>query len=434
MSAVVLITILGLLILTLGLGVWVALALYAVGITALALFSSVPVERLLAQITWNVSTTPVLIALPMFILMAEILFHSRLSDNLFAGLAPWTNRLPGRLLHVNVLGCTIFAAISGSSAVTTATVGRITLSELFRRGYDKDLAMGSLAGAGTLGFLIPPSIILIIYGVLAETSILKLFIAGIVPGLMLAVSYMIFLSVRTAISPSLVPRERSEVTWHQRIAGLANLGPPFFLIVLVLGAMYGGYASPSEAASVGVLGAVIVSGFQKTLTFATVKKACLGAVRTTSMIGLIVIGAVFLSVSMDFLGVPRFIASEIATLDLSPIGLILVLLVFYGLLGCVLEGLSSIVMTLPITLPLVVDAGFDVIWFGVFLVIVVEMSVITPPVGFNLFVIQGMTGEKISRIAIATLPFFIIMAGFAVLIALVPDIVMYLPNTIQFRG
>ena len=294
--------------------------------------------------------------------------------------------------------------------------------------------MGSLAGAGTLGFLIPPSIILIIYGVLAEASILKLFIAGVVPGLLLAFCYMTYLGLRATIKPELVPQEDTKPTWRDRFTGLIDLGPVVFLILLVLGSMYGGYASPSEAAAVGVLGAFIVSAAQKTLSFETVAKACLGAVRTTSVIALIVTGAVFLSVSMGFLGVPRMIATEIAGLDLSPMELILLLLVFYAILGCVLDGLSSIVMTLPITLPLVLAAGFDKIWFGIFVVIVVEMAQITPPVGFNLFVIQGLTGEGIGRIAKATLPFFLIMCALALIIAVVPEIALFLPNTIKLQG
>ena len=271
----------------LGLGVWVALALFAPGLVALGIFRSMPIEKLLAQLTWNVTTTPELIALPLFILMAEILFHSRLSASLFAGLAPWTTRLPGRLLHVNVLGCTMFAAISGSSAATTATVGRITLTELLRRGYDRDLAMGSLAGAGTLGFLIPPSIILIIYGVLSETSILKLFIAGIIPGLLLAFLYMTWLGFRATVNPSVAPDETENMSFAEKVLGLRHLGPVVFLILAVLGSMYGGFASPSEASAVGVLGALIVSAAQGTLNRETIRKASLGAVRTVSMIGLI---------------------------------------------------------------------------------------------------------------------------------------------------
>ena len=418
----------------LGLGVWVALALFAPGLVALGIFRSMPIEKLLAQLTWNVTTTPELIALPLFILMAEILFHSRLSASLFAGLAPWTTRLPGRLLHVNVLGCTMFAAISGSSAATTATVGRITLTELLRRGYDRDLAMGSLAGAGTLGFLIPPSIILIIYGVLSETSILKLFIAGIIPGLLLAFLYMSWLGFRATVNPSVAPDESENTSFAEKVLGLRHLGPVVFLILAVLGSMYGGFASPSEASAVGVLGALIVSAAQGTLNRETIRKASLGAVRTVSMIGLIVAGAYFLSIAMGFLGVPRMIAREIVALELSPIALIMMLLAFYAILGCVLEGMSSIVMTLPITLPLVQAAGFDKIWFGVFLVVVVEMAQITPPVGFNLFVIQGMTGERIGRIALAALPFFLIMVGLALLITFVPEVVTFLPNTIRLNN
>ncbi len=431
---VILITVLGLLVLFLGMGVWVGLGLFSVAITSLALFRSMPVDKLLAQLTYNTVTTPELVALPMFILMAEILFHTKLSSSLFNGLAPWTNKLPGRMVHVNVLGCTLFAAISGSSAATAATVGRITLSELFRRGYDRDLVIGSLAGAGTLGFLIPPSIILIIYGVLTETSILKLFLAGIVPGLLLAASFMGYLAFRATLNPSLVPAEDGGTTWLDRLRGLVDLGPVLFLIVLVLGSMYAGFASPSEAAAVGVVGAFIISAVQKTLNLTTFKLACLGAVRTTSMIALIVAGATFLSVSMAFLGVPRVIAAEIAALELSPLALILLLLVFYAVLGCVLDGLSAIVMTLPITLPLVLAAGFDKIWFGVFVVIVVELAQITPPVGFNLFVIQGLTGESIGRVARAALPFFIIMCSFAILLALFPQIATFLPDTIRLRG
>jgi len=435
MTTLIVITVLVVLAISLGLGVWVGLALYSVGLIGMAIFRGhMPVDKMIAQFTFNVITTPELIALPLFVLMAEILFHSKLSASLFSGLAPWTTRLPGRLLHVNVMGCTLFAAISGSSAATAATVGRITLSELFSRGYNKDIAMGSLAGAGTLGFLIPPSIILIIYGVLAEASILKLFIAGVIPGVMLAGGYMAYVGIRAALDTNLVPSEDLRVPLMQRVAGLRHLLPVVFLILLVLGSMYGGIASPSEAAAVGVFGAIIVSAIQGTLTFSNLTKACLGAVRTVSMIGVIVSGAYFLSITMGYLGVPRIVAGEIAALGLSPIALIMLLLVFYAILGCVLEGMSSIVMTLPITLPLVLAAGFDKIWFGVFLVIVVEMAQITPPVGFNLFVIQGMTGEKISRIAIATIPFFLIMVGLALLITFVPEVVTYLPSVVEFKG
>ena len=415
-------------------GVWVGLALMGTGIAGLALFRNMPIEKLLGQITFNSITVPELIALPLFILMAEILFRTELSRSLFRGLAPWTAPLPGKLLHVNVLGCTLFAAISGSSAATAATVGRMTVTELLRRGYEKQIVMGSLAGAGTLGFLIPPSVIMIIYGVLAEVSIIKLFIAGVVPGLLLALAYMVYLGVYAGIRRDVTPTSEEKFSNAERLRSLMELGPVLFLIVLILGSMYGGIASPTEAAAVGVLGAVIISAWQRTLTIETLRTALMGAVRTSSMVGLIICAAVFLSVAMGFLGVPRAIATWIASLELPPMGLILVLVLFYVALGCVLEGLSMIVMTLPITLPLVTAAGFDPIWFGVFVVLVVEMAQITPPVGFNLFVIQGMTGEPIGAITKAALPFFVIMLLFALLLALLPELALYLPSQVRLRG
>ncbi|MEQ8928293.1 MAG: TRAP transporter large permease subunit [Silicimonas sp.] len=430
----ILFTVLLLLLMFLGSGLWVGLGLYAVSITSLALFRNMPVDKLMAQLSFNSITSPEMIALPMFILMAEILFRTKLSDSLFNGLRPWVHWLPGRLLHVNVIGCTLFAAVSGSSAATASTVGRITLSELFRRGYDRNLVIGSLAGAGTLGFLIPPSIIMIIYGVLAEASILKLFMAGILPGLLLSIGFVGYIAARAFMNPSIVPDEAERPTWSDRFFGLVNLGPVVFLMVMVLGSMYAGIASPSEAAAIGVLGATIIAAWQRTLTWKTIRDASMGTVRTTSMIGLIVAGAMCLSVAMAYLGAPAAIATKIASMNLSPVGLIILLLVFYAVLGCVLDGLSAIVMTLPITLPLALAAGYDKIWFGVFIVIVVEMAQITPPVGFNLFVIQGLTKEKMGRIARATVPFFLIMCGFAILLAVFPEIATFIPDRVQLNG
>jgi len=427
-------TVIGLMVLFLGTGVWVSLALFSVGIVSLEMFRNMPIERQLAISVWNTVTSESLLALPLFVLMAEILFRTRLSASLFKGLSPWTVHLPGRLVHVNVLGCTLFAAISGSSAATAATVGRITLSELFARGYDRRLAMGSLAGAGTLGFLIPPSIIMIIYGVLSETSVLKLFIAGIIPGLLLAACYMVYIGLRALLRPSMVPAEHPIFDWPTCLRSVVDLGPVIFLILMVLGSMYGGIASPTEAAAVGVFGATIISIAQRTWSWKTLEEATLSAVRTSSMIGIIVAAAVFLSQAMAFLGVPRATAAAIGALNLSPFELIALLMVFYMVLGCVLEGLSAIVMTLPITLPLIIAAGYDQIWFGVFLVLVVEMAQITPPVGFNLFVIQTLTGERIGVIARAAFPFFIILAMFTMLIAAVPELAIWLPEQIDFRG
>jgi len=411
--------------------VWVGPALMAIGVIALEAFRDMRVDRFLSGDIWSTATSVELITLPLFILMGEILYHTRLSENLFRGLAPWTRWLPGGLVHVNVMGCTLFAAVSGSSAATTATVGRITLAELLARGYDKRLAIGSLAGAGTLGFLIPPSIPLIVYGVVADVSILELFLAGVVPGLLLAGMFMGWIALRALLTPALVPAAEPAVGVVAAVRALLHLLPILLLILFVIGSLYLGFASITEAAAMGVLGALAIGIGQRTLTPRRLWQALLGTVRTCSMIGLILVGALFLSKAMARLGLPAEIAAAVASWGLPPLGLILVLLLFYLLLGTVLDGLSAIVMTLPVTLPLAVGAGFDPLWFGIFLIVTIEMAQITPPVGFNLFVIQGLTGEGIFRIAAWAAPFCAIMMLFTLLITLFPEMVLALPASLR---
>lgn len=425
-------TLLGLMTLLLGAGMWIGLGLIGTGVGLVELFRpSMPALKLIAQQTWNTVVSPELLALPLFILMAEILFCTRISEALFSGLSPWLRRVPGRLSHLTVLGCALFASVCGSSAATTATVGRITAKELIGRGYDRDLVTGSLAGAGTLGFLIPPSTIMIIYGVMAEESILRLFIAGIVPGFLLAAGYMGYLAIRAWLNPSLVGEPPAPTTLWQKLVALKELGPMILLILGVMGSMYGGIASPTEAAAVGVAASMAIGFAQRTLDLKKMMFAARQAAESCAMIGLIMIGAMFLSTVIGYLGVPRYIAGEIQSWGMSPFMLIVVLLIFYILLGTVMEGLGIIVMTLPITLPLALAAGYDKIWFGIFIVIVVEMAQITPPVGFNLTVIQRLTGDSMGRITRATLPFFFIMAAFVLIIALFPGIVSFLPDTMR---
>ncbi|SDX43233.1 TRAP transporter, DctM subunit [Albimonas donghaensis] len=421
----------GLLLLTLGGGVWVGFSLLSVGILSLEVFKNMKVDRFLAGDLWSSTTALELVTLPLFILMGEILFHTRLSENLFAGLAPFVRRLPGRLTHITVLGCTIFAAVSGSSAATTATVGRITLKELEARGYDRTLSAGALAGAGTMGLLIPPSIPLIVYGVLAEVSILDLFIAGVIPGLILAALFMSWIGLAASFRTGALPPREPSTSWGHKARALVKLLPVSVLIVFVLGSMYAGFASVTEAAAVGVLGGLVLAASEGQLSLTMLRKALGSTVRTCSMIGLILCGALFLSKAMARLAIPTDVAAAIQALELSPTLLILILMVFYLGLGCFLDGLSTIVMTLPVTLPLVLAAGFDPVWFGIFLIVTVEMAQITPPIGFNLFVIRGLTGMPLGRIAWAAAPFCLLMVGLVLLMVAFPGIVTWLPERLR---
>ena len=425
---VVLLTLLGLLSATLLVGIWIGPALIGIGIVMLDLFTSRPTMRQIGLWSFNVLTSSEVVSLPLFILMGELLFRTRLSQSLFTGIAPWVGFLPGRLLHTTILGCSLFSAISGSSAATTQVVGRITLTELLRRGYNKDIAVGSLAGGGMLGFLIPPSIPMIIYAVLAEELLLRLLTASFLPGFIVAGSFMTYIAIRALMRPDIVPeqdRRMSEWSWSDKLKSLVELGPVAFLIFTVLGTMYLGIASPSEAAAIGVVGALLVAVLQRALTWQSLKESCLGTVQTTCMIGLIVLGAFIVGTVLANLRLPQFISGAISSWNLAPFALIMLLMVFYIVLGTVLEGFSMIVLTLPIVLPVVLAAGFDKVWFGVFLILTIEMAQVSPPVAFNLFVIQNLTGDSQTYVAWKVLPFFLIMCGFGILITLVPGIVTW---------
>jgi C4-dicarboxylate transporter, DctM subunit len=434
MMGTIIATMFGLLFGALSGGIWVGFTLAMTGTLLLFLFRDIPLDRLVAQYAWNILTTQELLALPLFILMGEILFKTRISGMLFKGLAPWAALLPGRLLHVNVIGCSIFAAISGSSVATTQVVGRVTLSELILRGYSKEVAMGSLAGAGTLGFLIPPSNIMIIYGVLGNVSILKLFAAGLIPGLLLACCFIAWIMIHATWRKDIVPASETAlrlISWYDRFVALRHLAPVVVLMSIVLGSMYGGIATPSEGGAVGVIGALLIAAFQRDLTIPKLKEVALGSVITCSMIALIVLGASILGSAAAFLGVAQATADLVRNLQLSPYVLLLILFAFYVLLGCFLEGYSMIVMTLPVVLPIVKVAGFNPVWFGIFIVLVVEIAQIHPPIGFNLFVIQGLTDEKLSKITKATFPYLMIMAIFTAIVATFPEIALWLPNHLE---
>ena len=416
----------------LGSGVWIGLTLTGVAWIGMQLFSSRPAGDAMAVTIWGSSSSWTLTALPLFVWMGEILFRTRLSQDMFRGLAPWLQGLPGRLLHVNVVGCAIFAAVSGSSAATCATIGKMSLPELKKRGYPDGISIGSLAGAGTLGLLIPPSIIMIVYGVSAEVSIAQLFIAGVLPGLMLALLFSGYLVVWALRHPDLVPPADASISLAAKVRESRYLIPVIALIVAVLGSIYSGIATATEAAAVGVLGSLVISAAQGSLTWPAFKDSLMGGTRLYCMIALILSGAAFLTLAMGYIGLPRHLAEWIATLGLSQFQLLLVLMVFYVVLGCFLDGISMVVLTMGVILPTIQKAGIDPLWFGIFIVLVVEMAQITPPVGFNLFVLQGMTQREIGWIAKVTLPFFFLMIAAVGLIYVFPQIVTFLPE--QMRG
>ena len=412
----------------LGSGIWVALSMIGVSAVGMMLFTSRPVGDAMATTIWGTSSSWTLTALPLFVWMGEILFRTKLSENLFKGLSPWMQKLPGGLIHVNVVGCALFAAISGSSAATVATVGKMSIPELRKRNYPEKILLGSLAGSGTLGLLIPPSIILIIYGVAVQESIAKLFIAGIIPGIMIALIFMSYVIIWSLINKKKMPKVLEKYSFLEKIKKSQQLLPVILLILGVIGSIYTGIATATEAASLGVVGALILSYFQKSLTLETFKSSLLGATKTSCMIAFILAGSTFLSLAMGFTGLPRNLAVWIQNMDLSPYVLIFVLMIFYIILGMFLDGISAVVLTMAVIEPMIRQAGFDMIWFGIFLVIVVEMAQITPPVGFNLFVLQGMANRDMGYIAKSAFPLFLLMIFAVILVVIFPEIALWMPE------
>ena len=417
-----------LLFVLLGAGVWIGIGLLGVAWIAMELFTSRPVGDAMAVTVWGSASSWTLTALPLFIWMGEILFRTKLSEDMFKGLAPWVSNIPGRLLHTNIIGCTIFAAVSGSSAATCATIGKMTLPELQKRGYPDDITIGSLAGAGTLGLLIPPSIIMIVYGVASDTSITRLFIAGVFPGLMLAALFMGYVIVWSLLNPEKIPQPDFHLNFKEKIYESRHLIPVVLLIALVLGSIYVGIATATEAAALGVVGALALSAVQGSMNWRTFSESLMGATRLYCMIALILAGAAFLTLAMGYIGLPRHLAEWIGGMGLSPFWLLFGLMIFYIVLGCFLDGISMVVLTMGVILPTIQKAGIDPVWFGIFIVLVVEMAQITPPVGFNLFVLQGMTKREITYIAKVAMPFFWLMMVAVLLVYFFPGIITWLPS------
>jgi tripartite ATP-independent transporter DctM subunit len=422
------IVLLGFLVLILASGVWIAVGLGLVGLLAMVLVADVPIGQVLATTVWSATASWTLAALPLFIWMGEILFRTKLSAQMFEGLSPWLQWLPGRLVHTNIVGCGIFAAVSGSSAATCATIGKIALPELKKRGYDEGISIGTLAGSGTLGLLIPPSIPMVVYAVTANVSVLQVFLGGFLPGLLVMALYMGYVIVWSLLNPSKIPPRDPPLPFMEKVRKSANLLPSLLLIAGVFLSLVLGFATATECAAFGVMGALVLAWWSGTLTWPTFFESVMSATRLTCMIMLILAGAAFGTAAMAYTGIPAALAEWVKGQSLSPHMLVLALTCMYIILGCLIDGISMIVLTAVIVLPMVKQAGFDLVWFGVYLVIHVEMAQITPPVGFNLFVLQNMSGKGTMAIARAAFPFFILLNVAVLIITTFPQIVLYLPK------
>jgi C4-dicarboxylate transporter, DctM subunit len=412
----------------LGTGAWVGFALLGIAAFAMEFYSAPATGASLATTIWSSQASWMLTALPMFVWMGDILFRTRLSEDLFKGLAPLMGRLPGGLLHTNVMGCTIFGSVSGSSAATLTTVGQMTVPELKKRGYPEPLVIGTLAGPATLGLMIPPSIMMVVYGVMTSESIAKINIAGIIPGFVLAAMFTLYVIVKTSTMKGYAPAVEPKTTWREKLSASLRLIPIHILLFIVLGSMFAGFATATEAAALGVAGALGLAWWQNTLNWQTFRDSLMGATRTNCMIGFILLASAGLSQAMAFTGLPEQLAASVGAMQLSPFALLMALLVLFTILGCFLDGISCIALTIAIVEPLVRQAGIDMIWFGIFVVLVVEMAQITPPVGFNLFVLQSMTGHNIFRIAQWSIPSFLIMLAMVFVLIAFPGLATWLPD------
>ena len=418
----------GLLVVLLSSGLWVGFALILVGIITIFLWMPPGSERIIGYTIWTSSNSFILTCIPLFILMGEILFRSGLSGRIYERLTPLMSYFPGQLLHTNIVSCAIFAAATGSSPATAATIGTVGLPELEKRGYDTRLAMGSIAAGGTLGILIPPSVIMIIYAAIVGESIARLFLAGIVPGIMISVLFMIYIGIRCRINPGLAPSIQKPA-FGQAVLSLLGIWHVVLLIVLILGGIYGGVFTPTEAAGVGAFGALLIALAQGGFTWKAFKESLISTVHTTSMLVLLLVGSGILVIALTNLGVPAYLMEKVTSSAISPIGVLLLVYLVYAILGMFMDGVSMIVITLPVVFPIIKAVGYDAVWFGIALVVLVEIALLTPPVGINLFVLHGLRPKiPISEVIVGSAPFFAILTFGLALLTVFPQIALWLPG------
>lgn len=421
-------TSLTLLLVLIGISIPVGAALGGLGLILDHLYSFLPLSRALGEVTWSTSNDFLLVAIPMFVMLGEILLRSGIAERMYNAMSMWLSWLPGGLMHANIGACTVFSATSGSSVATAATVGTVALPQLERRGYNEPLFLGSLAAGGTLGILLPPSINLIIYGVLTNTSVPRLYLAGILPGLIAAGLFMLIIAVACIIKPEW-GGQRMSAPWRDRFIGLLHIVPPMLIFLLVVGSIYAGLATPTEAAALGVVGALILAAFMRRLTLRMMREVLEGTMKTTAMIMLIVIGAAFLNFIMSATGLTNMLNSWLIGLGLSPYMMLLMLVAFYLVIGCFMETLSLMVTTIPVIAPVMIALGFDPVWLGIVIIILIEVALITPPVGLNLFVVHSLrTSGSMNALMIGAIPFVLMLLLLVFLLAIFPGLALWLPQ------
>ncbi len=417
-----------LLLVLIGISIPVGAALGVLGLILDPLYSMLPLTRAIGEVSWATSNEFLLVAIPLFVMLGEILLRSGLAEKMYNSMSLWLSWLPGGLMHANIGASALFAATSGSSVATAATVGTVALPQIQKKGYNEPLFLGSLAAGGTLGILIPPSINLIIYGVLTNTSVPRLYLAGIIPGLAMAGLFMLAILLACVARPQWGGQKIS-ASWGERIASLVHLIPPLGIFLLVVGSIYAGVATPTEAAALGVAGALILAAFARRLTFAMLREVLEGTMKATAMIMLIVIGAAFLNFIMSATGLTSAITNTITGLDVSPMTMLLILVIFYLVLGCFMETLSMMITTIPIVTPIMLALGFDPVWLGIVIIILVEAALITPPVGLNLFVVQSLRKSgSMNDVMIGSLPFVVMLLLMVAVLAWLPDLALWLPR------
>jgi C4-dicarboxylate transporter, DctM subunit len=417
-----------LLLVLLGISIPVGAALGILGLILDHLYSMLPLTRAMGEIVWSANNEFLLVAIPLFILLGEILLRAGFAEKMYASMSLWLSWLPGGLMHANIGACTLFAATSGSSVATAATIGTVAIPQIRRYGYNEPLFLGSIAAGGTLGILIPPSINMVIYGVITNTSVPKLYLAGFIPGFLLAGLFMATIFIACVWRKDWGGR-KIMATWGERFAGLVHLIPPLGIFLMVVGSIYAGLATPTEAAALGVLAALILAAWARRLTFAMLRDAAEGTMKATAMIMLIIIAASFLNFVLSATGVSDALIKSITGLGLPPGLMLVVVVIFYLILGCFMETLSMMITTIPIVTPIMVALGYDPVWFGIVVIILVEAALITPPVGLNLYVVQSVRkGGSMNAVIVGAQPFVLAMMGIIALLAFFPDLAMWLPR------